>query len=524
MKNVSNGETLNHNNIHVDHVDHVDSLPQHTYATHKLPSFTEMISSQKSRQSSEVPISSHEAISRTASNHASNLAVESNGVHTTDEDSVHAIDLSINSGSLIVHGANESHKNDSVDHILPNDSVPIESNASIGQYIAKNPNLTYKGSGDIMNMDIIFENVSIEEDVTIGTTPSMAIDSNDATNETTTTITTTVTETPIVTTAITTKVQPSDNVVKIDGIQYEIVPYEKDTCDEAKEDDGLLEKLENVETNEIVEEIVEDMVEVSTLPMIGDESFNDDNYMYNSNEVVIMTCSNFENDAEFDGVEMITNETIVEHELPESYQTPTDADECDTKSSTILSSQVDSNVDTNDIKPSNEEMIADVKEEAKPLVGTEQRDENKNVTERKRRHKIVPLLNKRSKRPQPNLIDKKIETVPSVQNDSRITEQPSNEQKPEERPEHNVDFVEQTTNIKCDNQTKDTEDNNENDDSEGQERSVMDSLVVVESQDPNDPNRTIHEVYVVDPDTNEMSDKPLDLPDDVIQRIRLSMS
>lgn len=52
---------------------------------------------------------------------------------------------------------------------------------------------------------------------------------------------------------------------------------------------------------------------------------------------------------------------------------------------------------------------------------------------------------------------------------------------------------------------------------------LMNSLVVVESQDPLNPDRIIHEVYVMCPKTKELSEQPLDLPDDVIQRIRSTM-
>lgn len=55
------------------------------------------------------------------------------------------------------------------------------------------------------------------------------------------------------------------------------------------------------------------------------------------------------------------------------------------------------------------------------------------------------------------------------------------------------------------------------------ESNLMDSLVVVESQDPQNPDRIIHEVYVMCPETQQLSEQPLDLPDEVIQRIRLSM-
>ncbi|XP_055595438.1 transcription factor TFIIIB component B'' homolog [Uranotaenia lowii] len=48
----------------------------------------------------------------------------------------------------------------------------------------------------------------------------------------------------------------------------------------------------------------------------------------------------------------------------------------------------------------------------------------------------------------------------------------------------------------------------------------LNSLVLVESQDTNDPSRTIYEIYVTDPETGKLSEKPLDVPEDVIDNIR----
>uniref|UniRef100_A0A8D8P4G9 Transcription factor TFIIIB component B'' homolog n=1 Tax=Culex pipiens TaxID=7175 RepID=A0A8D8P4G9_CULPI len=48
----------------------------------------------------------------------------------------------------------------------------------------------------------------------------------------------------------------------------------------------------------------------------------------------------------------------------------------------------------------------------------------------------------------------------------------------------------------------------------------INSLVLVESQDTQNPGRTIYEIYVADPDTGKLSEKPLDVPDDVIENIR----
>ncbi|XP_050081733.1 transcription factor TFIIIB component B'' homolog [Anopheles aquasalis] len=51
----------------------------------------------------------------------------------------------------------------------------------------------------------------------------------------------------------------------------------------------------------------------------------------------------------------------------------------------------------------------------------------------------------------------------------------------------------------------------------------INSLVLVESQDVNEPNKTIYEIYVVVPETGQLSEKPLDVPPDVIESIRQTL-
>lgn len=58
------------------------------------------------------------------------------------------------------------------------------------------------------------------------------------------------------------------------------------------------------------------------------------------------------------------------------------------------------------------------------------------------------------------------------------------------------------------------------DDEDGEDlKSLRDSLVVVATQDPFDANKITHEVYLISPSTGELSEEPLDLPPDVIERI-----
>lgn len=51
----------------------------------------------------------------------------------------------------------------------------------------------------------------------------------------------------------------------------------------------------------------------------------------------------------------------------------------------------------------------------------------------------------------------------------------------------------------------------------------LSSLVVVAREDPLDANNVIHEVFLMSQDTGIMSDEPLDLPSDIIERIKASL-
>lgn len=524
--------SLNHNN------NHVDSLPQHTYATHKLPNFIEIMSSQKSRQSSissnldtvasdTIPpdVSHIETVS-------SPIAIETNGTYETDEQSQHAMDLST-TASLIIHGANSNHEPDTV-------SVPTDANEStIGQYIAKNPNLT--PSGDIMNMDIIFENVSIEEDETIGTIAS------DQSNVEATDVDASV---PIVATI--NESQP-ENVVKIDGIQYEIITVASDKqCDDngTSDDDSDSENTLQIVTDD------SETVEAATIPVIS-QGYADENYVYTSDEMVIMTCSNLDVASEIEtidessgavdlsstaidlvphdgGIDLAESSTVIQ--LSESIAAM-DPPQTSTYQGTVAEAEVTIG-NNNEVATVDEAIKVEataIKDEIiQPMAAVQTADTN-----RSRKRKVVPVLATKKRfrggATKPKEVPLKTEnesqqstigplsSPPSpstAQIEASSTEQTSSLdiKTDEQHPEIELQGVQEEQII------ADTEHQaNDNDDS-NQDRNFMDSLVVVESQDPNDPNRTIHEVYVVDPDTNEMSEKPLDLPDHVIQRIRFGLS
>lgn len=469
-----------------------------------------MISSQKSRQSSQ----------STESDPNSDIPIDfstnankpqSSNVHQTDQSIGQAIDLSTTSESRrrVVKGK-KSTENTSI----------TKDNSPIGQYIAENPNLTFKGTGDIMNMDIIFENVSIEEDVTIGSNVTI----QESTTETVECDIQTIEESPIVTTISKSQIEQ----MQIDDIQYEIVTLENinETPNELCVQDGIVTTKDSFVHTE----------EEAAKKLVVDTSRTDNtmeqNYEFDQNQelvVVVVSDSNLSSGAK--------NETVEE---------PKEAETNDTE---LQSQNQTSNV--TDQNPS-----------VRPNVI--QSTQN-NGNERKRR-KVVPLLtnNKRPKRDTTNktnnVAEPKTADIPSMDQPTeskRERIQPENvktqsetlktdpeavkTEKLKSEPENPVTFENETATVHHSNNDNDQipeqslDDTNEIDqtmdelrgdsdsdnDNDVHSGSFMDSLVVVESQDPN--GVTVHEVYVVDPETNEMSDKPLDLPDHVIQRIRLSM-
>lgn len=522
---------LNHNNN-----NHVDTLPQHTYATHKLPSFNEMISSRHSSQSpqhenhidsdpnSDAPIdfSTHNLKN-------GQLEIEvTGGVHgTDDESSSHAIDLSTTSESMARRIAEQSAQREAIskDESMANDSM-------LGHYIAKNPNLTFKGSGDIMNMDIIFENVSIEEDASIGGgggggNNSVTAQENKSIQEP----------------ATVTRISKSQvEKVDIDGVQYEIITLENDS-DKTKH----LCDNNNQEMQEEIEESVANMksiVNASRIPVIADDAIGQ-NYEYDSDQMVIVTDSDLSMATEIQAVEEMDAGKQQLEATPEDSPTKVTAAETDSNLSQMRTS-VKMSIGGTSVADDTARRLPDDDDDVQKESLVQNVENNGN--DRKRKRKVVPVLarNKRTKRGN---------TSNAVNIESKEPDVPPNEFKlePKEEPIHSQIEIHNEMTSKIETSTvksapdgdEDDDDDNYSDqiqeeqttndidgnptmdesdaDNDTNERSFMDSLVVVESQDPNDPNRTIHEVYVVDPETNEMSEKPLELPDHVIQRIRLSM-
>lgn len=462
--------SINHNN------NHVDSHAQHTYATHKLPRFIEMMSSQKRQQSSQSK--SNQITSPGSSQNASingpshydtyvNGHYQSNDTFTNDENSVHAIDLSTTSSSLVAHQNN--HLID-VEQQQPQpnsvNNFQFANESTIGEYIAKNPNLTFKGSKDIMNMDIIFENVSIEEDTSIGSTTRSSNSSA---------------EQQFID-DIETEPATVENV-NIDGVHYQII-----TIENPSENDEIFDSSEHV-------------VDAHEIPVLS--HINPTSCTVDANE----SMANIEVAAEVEAIG-------IDKMIPEKD---------------IVPPKEEPNL-TND-------KISTIIKDEKISPAAIQNSVN-SANERKRKFKIVPHFanNKRTKKNQAKVSDtKKAQCKPTqefVKHKTPIDSEPNENVKAHQIETETTEHVRLTSTIeqqsaeqtssKCeiDNQIKEESIT----DNDMPERSFMDSLVVVESQDPNEPNRTIHEVFIVDPETNEMSDKPLELPDHVIQRIRLAIS
>lgn len=499
--------SLGHNNN-----NHFEALPQHTYATHKLPSFTEMISSQKSRQSSQSTESDPNSdIPIDFSTNANKL--QSSNIHETDQSIGQAIDLSTTPESRrrVVKG-----KKSIENTLITKDNSPI------GQYIAENPNLTFKGTGDIMNMDIIFENVSIEEDVTIGSNVTI----QESTTETVECDIQTIDESPIVTTISKSQIEQ----VQIDNVQYEIVTLEN-TNENPKElcvQDGI-DTTKNLFVH--TEEEAAKKVVVDTSRADEDNTM-EQNYEFDQNQelvVVVVSDSNLTAVAKSETVEEPKEAETNETELQSQNQTSNVTDQnTSVRPNVIQSTQNNGNErkrrkvvplltnnkrpkrgTTNKMNDFTEPKTADIPSMDRPTEPKREKSQPKNVkTQPETLNTELEAVKTEKLKSEPEKLvtfEKETATVHHGDND--------NDQIPEQTLDA-TNEIDQT----MDESRADSDSDNDNDVHSG---SFMDSLVVVESQDPN--GVTVHEVYVVDPETNEMSDKPLDLPDHVIQRIRLSM-
>lgn len=454
-----------------------------TYATHKLPSFKEMISSHKSSSFNTnnnhlaASVDKDESVERVTENpQSSDLIV----IPTNDETLVPAT-LAPIGGTATVSETN----NITVTGCTMGPSSLINGTV-IDPYIAKNPNLTYKANADdIMSMDIIFDNVPIEEDPTIGNNMTIIHD----------------TSTPSVATE-----NIHYEIIELNGsnqsgslVQHQLPEANYSQLDDSS-NDGIL----------VIDETVQSPIE-----------YND--IVIDSNDVVIVSSPALPPASS-------QNDVAIAVSRKQSHDDENTWPETTTRSSPNFIQSTPDKPEEIEIKqkrtrrpktiPLNSETAAKPAETSQKLCDGKETIAASST----RKRKPLPALigrNKKSKKEisQPvktdtvvgnktilsTELDKIADTVVAVTVDSEpSTSSHSYEQE--------TQFVRNDEDADDKNDTNDSDANN-----------FMNSLVVVESQDPNDPHKTIHEVYVVCPETKKMSDQPLDLPDAVIQRIRLSM-
>lgn len=506
---------LNYNN------NHVETLPVHTYATHKLPSIIEMLSNRK-KNIAPASYASQAMPNGNVENHKETSQIEmDSSIESIEPNESAEEELQMNDqhpDENIISATSQISENGTNHLILNNETM-------INRFGDKNPNLSLRGeSNDIMNMDIIFENVPIEEDTTV---------------------------------LVETQTIPMTHSPAVNCVQYEIITLNQDQTPTI-----------NNETNVIdMDEISTGTVTTTTLPTemaIGtDESCG----VYASNEVVIVDNSESmevaaqietaNNNNRSDEEDLANSDSEITHPTDYSHakhhNQPVILD--DKKFQTI--EQSDPKIPCEQNLPKMEATLNEMKGE-----GSQERSDiekplaNSNILERKRKRKPVPVLNKRPRRT--NLVKL---TEPKVQNERTDAaadaeplkiEQVDAESMASEQLENaspadvNVDtkqvvadsieqndkgIVEDEVYDQNQNVPDDADQSNafvsresaDEDEVNSDKNSFMNSLVVVESQDPNDLSKTLYEVFVVDPVTKEMSEKPLDLPDDVIQRIRMSM-
>lgn len=527
---------LNYNN------NHVENLPVHTYATDKLPSIIEMLST---RNKNSAPVSyTSQAMPNGVENHkeTSQIKTDSNIERIEPSESAEEEELGMNDqhpDESIISETSEIQENGTNHLILNNETL-------INRFGDKNPNLSLKGeSNDIMNMDIIFENVPIEEDT------SVLVETQ----------TIPMTHSSVL---VGTQTIPITHSPTIDGVQYEIITLNEDQTPTINNETNVIDMDEiSAETATQTKTVTATEMAIGTDTSCG---------VYASNEVVVVDQSQSVEMAAQIEIGNNNNRSDEEEPVNGDYEItqPIDYSNAKHHSQPIIidDKKFELPIEQSDPKKCPCEQNTKKEEtlnETKGEGGQEMRDaEQKPITisilDRKRKRKPVPVLNKRPRRtnlvkpPEPKVQNERADADPNAEPlkieqfkepvASEILEYTSPadvnvETKQEEASNENgiSNSIEQNGAVSIDAEACEQNEKNNNsdadqpdepepvdqDDGDSDENSSMNSLVVVESQDPNDLSKTLYEVFVVDPVTKQMSEKPLDLPDDVIQRIRMSM-
>lgn len=477
--------------------------------------------------------------------HSNNMI--SNGMNASS--SIETIDDSV-PVSLVVHRRNcaDSKESTAAVHGSNGSNQVFVNDPKMDRFIAKNPNLTFKGDSDIMNMDIIFDNVSIEEDETITANTSH------------------IPSTEIVETSVSAVAQSQIERVDIDGVQYEIITLNNTNNQavpiaENSLPNGSDENVINIDNSAPSnEEVRTDTVHttVASGEKAADQTENAyDQYMYNEDGVVIMSVLDVAAEVE------ATDEAS---EVSNVWQ------ETETASIFVPEQSESNEIQTDEsiyVPNATENLVEDSRENNECSAEDEKPSETNNQTEQSgekrsaapqpiRKRKPPPCLVSRNKRPRPeptvqkSVVEKSTSKIVSEEEETAKQPESKNvvaEPSPELKGDSSSDIDVPTTNeaaltdddhqqpppsenqsneentsgdINDSGQNVDPDEDEEDADAKSQKNSFMDSLVVVESQDPHNPSKTIHEVYVMCPKTNKMSEKPLDLPDDVVQQIRMA--
>lgn len=477
---------LNYNN------NHVETLPVHTYATHKLPNIIEMLSNRK--KSKALVSYTSQAVPIRVVNHKETSQIEMDScIKRIEPNESVEMELRVNDqhpDESVISATSETQKN-GTNHLIMNNETMIN------HFGDKNPNCNLKGeSNDIMNMDIIFENVPIEED-----------------------------------TSVIVETQPMTHSPIIDGVQYEIITLNK-----------VQTPIIDDETNVIDMDEISAVTATATVTVTARET---------TTKMAIGTVSNNRSNEK----DRLNGDFEIKHPTDDSNAKHySQSIIVDYKKFELPIEQLNRKIPCERIstKKEGEETVKETKEEGSQEVTDAQKPVANCILDRKRKRKLVPVFNKRPRRT--NLIkppelkvqnenadaeaeplkieqaEEPVSTEKHIRNESpaMVSNENGNSASIEQNDEGIVvaKACEKNKNTQTDadqpNEPKSCKSADQGEDV-GDENSFMNSLVVVESQDPNDLSKTLYEVFVVDPVTKEMSEKPLDLPDDVIQRICMSM-
>uniref|UniRef100_U5EM50 Putative neuroproteinsis n=1 Tax=Corethrella appendiculata TaxID=1370023 RepID=U5EM50_9DIPT len=135
----------------------------------------------------------------------------------------------------------------------------------------------------------------------------------------------------------------------------------------------------------------------------------------------------------------------------------------------------------------------------------------------------VPLQNSRLPTPPPPPQDPNPESEPEDEEQEEYDEEvDDNEELQHSENSHQIPI---TDNGSVSNEQEETEqqdgENNDNTDQLALLQNIdINSLVLVESQDMRNPEKTIYEIYIMSPETGKLSEKPLDVPEHIVESIR----